>query len=432
MAMALTTTTTATSTLNRRDFRLLWAGQSISKTGSAVTTFALPVVAVRTLGAGPLMLGVLNAVIWLPWLVAGLQAGAWADRRTKWPLMIHSQIVSAVLVASIPVLAWFNVLNMEYVLVAAFAAGCSNVIFTAAYNAFLPFLVGKHDLLSANSRLLGSEQIANIGGPAIGALITQFSSAVLGLAIDSASFLVSAALMRAIRAREVPDSRQGKPRASFRADIRVAFHFLVGDPYLRVLTGCSASGNLVLSGIQALTVVFLIRTAGLAPWTVAADTVMIGIGGFLGAFLSPRICRRFGNARALLISTPVTDAFLLLFPFAGHGVRLVLALTGVLVWATGIVMRNVNVGSFRQAYCPPDMRGRVAMTTRFVFFGVWPFGSLLGGLLGAELGVRTALFILAGTNILADLWLFTGPIKRHRDLPDAPLESLSKIGEAVT
>jgi predicted MFS family arabinose efflux permease len=427
-----TAATTTSSTLAGRDFRLLWAGQSVSKTGSAVTTFALPIVAVRTLGAGPLMMGVLNAMIWLPWLVAGLQAGAWADRRTKWPLMICSQLASAVLVASIPVLAAFNALTMAYVLVAAFAAGCANVIFTAAYNAFLPFLVGKRDLLGANSRLLGSEQIANIGGPGIGALITQVSSAVLGLAVDSASFLVSAALMRAIRVRETPDSKEGKPRTSFRADIRAAFRFLAGDPYLRVLTGCSASANLVLSGIQALTVVFLIQTAGLAPWTVAADTVMIGIGGFLGAFLSPRICRRLGSARALLISTPVTDAFLLLFPFAGHGVRLVLALAGVLVWATGIVMRNVNVGSFRQAYCLPEMRGRVAMTTRFVFFGVWPFGSLIGGALGAELGIRTALFILAGTNILADLWLFTGPIKRHRDLPEAPLPPVSRVGEAVT
>src|SRR5207248_1968262 len=108
---------------------------------------------------------------------------------------------------------------------------------------------------------------------------------------------------------------------------------------------------------------------------------------------------------------------MLLFPFAGQGVRLVLALSGVLVWATGVVMRNVNVGSFRQSYCPQGMVGRVAMTTRFVFFGVWPIGSLIGGVLGTVFYVRTALWILAGANVLADLWLFTGPIKRHRDLP---------------
>src|SRR5690242_3073358 len=113
MATATTTDTTS-STLAGRDFRLLWTGESISKTGTAVTTFALPLVALRTLGASTLMMGVLNAMIWLPWLVVGLHAGAWADRRTKWPLMIRSQIVSAILIVSVPVLAWLNVLTIEY------------------------------------------------------------------------------------------------------------------------------------------------------------------------------------------------------------------------------------------------------------------------------------------------------------------------------
>jgi hypothetical protein len=80
----------------------------------------------------------------------------------------------------------------------------------------------------------------------------------------------------------------------------------------------------------------------------------------------------------------------------------------------------VIVGSFRQAYCQPGMRGRVAMSTRFIFFGVWPFGSLLGGALGAALGARAALFVLAAANLLTDIWLFTGPIKRSRDLPATP------------
>ena len=418
--MTTDTATAKSRTLGGRDFRLLWTGQSVSKAGSAVTTFALPLVAVRTLGAGPLMMGVLNAIIWLPWLVVGLQAGAWADRRGQRPLMIGCQIASAILIVSIPVLAELKFLAMWYVLVIAFAAGCSNVIFTASYNAFVPFLVGKSELLGANTRLTGSEQVANIAGPGLGGLITQVSSAVLGLFVDSASFLACAACLWSIRAREPSDRQRDRPQSSFLADIRAAIRFVIRDPYLRVLTGKSASGNLVLAGIQALVVVFLINTAGLTAWAVAAVTVAISLGGLLGAFITPRISRRLGSARALLVSTPVTDCFLLLFPLAGRDVWLVPALAGVLAWATGVVVKNVIVGSFRQAYCPPGMRGRVAMTTRFVFFGVWPFGSLLGGVLGAALGVRTALFILAGTNILADIWLFTGPIKHSRELPAEP------------
>lgn len=433
MAATTATATTSKGALAGRDFRLLWTGESISKAGSAVTTFALPLVAVRTLGAGPLMMGVLGAMIWLPWLLVGLQAGAWADRRTKQPLMIGCQAASAILIVSIPVLAWLKLLTMWYVLVIAFAAGCSTVVFTAAYNAFVPFLVGKDELLGANSRLLGSEQAANVAGPGIGGLITQLSSAVLGLFVDAASFLVCAGCLLGIRAREPSDHQPEGPRPSFRTDIRGAISLVVRDPYLRVMTGASASANLVLAGIQALVVVFLIRSDGLSPWAVAATTITISVGGLLGAFVAPKVSRRLGSARTLLVATPVTDCFLLTFPFAGRGAVLVIALAGVLAWATGVVVKNVIVGSFRQAYCPPGMIGRVAMTTRFIFFGVWPIGSIVGGALGTVFGVRPALFVLASANILANTWLFIGPMKRSRDLPAAPAAAPDDgIAQAVT
>jgi predicted MFS family arabinose efflux permease len=420
MATDIATATTTRDTLRGRDFRLLWTGQSIDKAGSAVTTFALPLVAVRILGAGPLMMGVLGAMIWLPWLLVGLQAGALADRRNRRPLMMGCQFASAILIVSVPVLAELKALTMWYVLVIAFAAGCSNVIFTASYNAFLPFLVSKDELLGANTRLMGSEQVANIAGPGIGGLITEFSSAVFGLFVDTASFLVCAVCLWFIGAREHIERGKEKAQSSFMADIRTAIHFVAGDRYLRVMTASSATGNLALAGIQALVVIFLVRTAGLSAWSVAATTITISVGGILGAFLAPKLSRALGSARALLLSTPVTDAFLLLFPFARRGVWLVIALAGVLAWATGVVVSNVIVGSFRQAYCPEGMRGRVAMTTRFVFFGVWPFGSVLGGVLGTVVGVRPALLILAIANMLAGLWLFTGPVKRSKELPGAP------------
>jgi MFS family permease len=413
----------ASSTLRGRDFRLLWTGESVSKAGSAVTTFALPLVALRTLDAGTLMISVLNAMIWLPWLVIGLQAGAWVDRRPRRPVMIACQLTSAALIVSIPVLAELNLLTLWYVLAIAFASGCSTVVFTAAYNAYVPFLVDKSELMGANTRLMGSEQAANIAGPGIGGLITAVSSAVLGLFIDAFSFLACAICLWSIRGREPSGhlrDQPDRPRPRLRADIREGISFVARDPYLRTLAGSSASANLVLAGIQALVVVFLIRTDGLSPWAISATTIVISVGGLLGAIVAPRISRRLGSARTLL-TAPVTDCFLLLFPLAGRGVvPLTLALGGTLVWATGVVVRNVVAGSFRQAYCPADMRGRVAMTSRFLLFGVWPLGSLLGGLLGTAFDIRTALFILAGVNVLVDAWLFIGPIKHSRELPAAP------------
>lgn len=420
--------TGATATaLKGRDFRLFWAGQTISTTGSAVTSVALPLVVMQTLHADALTMGVLNAAIWLPWLLMGLQAGAWADRLIRRPLMIACQLVSALLLITVPVAAWLDILTIEHVLLIAFAVGAAKVMFTAAYNAYVPFLVGKENLLGANARLLGTEQVSYVAGPGLGGLIAQLSGAIVGLVADSVGFLVSAMCLRSIRAREPANRRSPAPGTSIRQEIRQAVDFLARDPYLRVMAGQTAVANLVLSGVQALVVVFLIQTAGLDVWSVGVVTMAVGIGGILGAVIAPKLSRRIGSARALLVSTPVMGVFGLLFPLADRGLGFVLAMIGAMAWSMGVITKNVIIGSFRQAYCPPEMLARVAMTIRFLIFGVMPIGSLLGGLLGTVFDVRVALWILLGANVIAGLGLYLGPIRRGRELPAAPA-ALTHLG----
>lgn len=401
--------------LGERNFLLFWAGQTVSKTGSAVTTVALPLVVIHALSADALTMGVLNAAIWLPWLLIGLQAGAWADRTRKRPLMIACDVASAVLLVSVPVAAWLGVLTMAHVLLVAFAVGCATVLFTAAYSAYVPFLVGRDNLMGANSRLHVSEQAAKVAGPGIGGVVAQVTGAVAGLVVDAASFVVSAVCLRSIRA--VEPAPQPKARRSVRADVVEALKVVVRDPYLRVLTLHSGAVNLCMAGLQALWVLFLVRTAGLGSWVVGALTAAIAIGGVLGATLAPWYSRRLGSARALRLGSPVTALFGLLFPLADPGVGIVLALVGVMASSMGTAANSVIAVSFRQAYCPREMLGRVAMSIRFVIFGVNPVGALLGGVLGTVLDLRTAIWILVIANIAAGFTLYIGPLRTGRDLP---------------
>jgi MFS family permease len=84
---------------------VLWAGESTSKVGSAITVVALPLVAVLVLKAGPFVVGLLQAAVWLPWLLFGLPAGAWVDRLPKRPVMIICDLMSFALFVSVPVAA---------------------------------------------------------------------------------------------------------------------------------------------------------------------------------------------------------------------------------------------------------------------------------------------------------------------------------------
>ncbi|WP_054049370.1 MFS transporter [Alloactinosynnema sp. L-07] len=403
------------SVLGERNFMLFWAGQAVSKTGGAVTTVALPLVMIQVLSADAFTMGVLNAAIWLPWLVIGLQAGAWADRVRKRPLMIACDIASAVLLASVPVAAWLGVLTLAHILFVAFAVGCATVLFTAAYSAYVPFLVGRDNLLGANSRLHMTEQAAKVAGPGIGGVLATVTGAVAGLMVDAASFVVSALCLRSIRA--VEPATEPKPRRGILAEVAEALKVVVRDPYLSVLTLHSGAVNFCMAGLQALWVLFLVRTAGLGGWVVGALTAAIAIGGVLGATLAPWYSRRVGSARALRLGSPVTALFGLLFPLADPGIGIVLALVGVMGSSMGTAANSVIAVSFRQAYCPREMLGRVAMSIRFVIFGVNPIGSLLGGVLGTVLDLRTAIWILVIANIAAGFTLYIGPIRTGRDLP---------------
>ena len=89
----------------------LWLGETVSELGTAVSSLAIPLVAVVTLHAGAFATGVLIAAAWLPWVVIGLPAGAWVDRLPARRVMIAADVVSVLAFASVPVAAWLGVLT---------------------------------------------------------------------------------------------------------------------------------------------------------------------------------------------------------------------------------------------------------------------------------------------------------------------------------
>ena len=89
----------------RTDFGKLWMALSVSLLGSEITALALPLIAARTLGASALEMGVLAGVGQAPFLLFSLPAGPWVDRLPRRPLLIATDIGSALLLLSIPTAA---------------------------------------------------------------------------------------------------------------------------------------------------------------------------------------------------------------------------------------------------------------------------------------------------------------------------------------
>jgi len=197
------------------------------------------------------------------------------------------------------------------------------------------------------------------------------------------------------------------------------------------MTAFSSLANLALTGVDALLVVFLVRTIGLSSAAAGLVMASLGLGGVLGAFVARPLGRRFGTARAMLIAIPGGLCLALLLPLADKGPRL--AFAGVAMICTGcvIVIGNVIVDSFMQTYVSPEILGRVTSATRAVGFAMMPVGALLAGVLATALGVRAALWILTALIAASGLTFLLTPMRHLRDLPRSLVRERASANAAV-
>ncbi|MFD5425745.1 MFS transporter [Streptomyces sp. NPDC127084] len=397
-----------------RNFRFLLIGETAGRLGASITSVLLPLLAVDTLHASPWMIGLLTAAPWVPWLVIGLPAGAWVDRLPRRSIMLWCNLVSAVLLLSVPVAWWLAALSIWHVLVVAFLTGAAAVFFSTAYSAYLPSLVDKDDLMEGNAKLQAAEQTTRVAGPGAGGLIAQSVGSATGLLFEVLSFLVSTVCLLSIRAVESRPDRESGPILREIAD---GLRFVTRDRYVRAITVFGAAVNMALAGYQATQIVFLVRTVGASPGLVGTLVAFGGVGGILGGLAAARVSRRFGTARGLLYVQLVAAPFGLLIPLTQQGSRLALFAIGSTVMMAGVVACNVIIVSFRQSYCPTELIGRVTATTMFVNFSTIPVGALLGGAMNTFLGLRPTMWVVCLGLCATSGILLSRPLRGLRDLP---------------
>jgi MFS family permease len=415
-----------------RSFALLWVGQSTSAVGSAMTTVALPLVAVSTLHAGPAMVALLTAAGWLPWLLIGLPVGVWVDRWPRRRTLLLADFASAAVLAVIPVAAWTGVLTMAVLLVAALLAGTAGVFANVAFNAFLPSVVGTDDLMEGIAKLQTSASVALVAGPGLGGLLAQAAGPVSGILIDALTFLVSAACLLTLReSRPSAGDRPGMLR-----QVAEGIAFIMRGRLLQAMLVVAAVTNFAMLGITALRVVFLVRAEGVAPGTAGLEIGAGSLGAILGAALAARASRRFGSARTYLAANLAAAPFVLLLPLGGNGWRLALFAAGSCIALAGATMSNVMTMTFRGTFVPAHLLGRVTAASRIFVFGTVPFGAATAGLLASTLGIRPAMWSLAALYVIAPLPLLATEARTLRDFPprqpDVSAEVHADLGPAGT
>ncbi len=406
---------------HHRDFMLLWGGQTVSEVGSAVTTLALPLVAVLVLHATTFEVGALAACTTLPFLLIALPAGAWVDRWHKRSVLLWGDAGRVLVLGSVPIARALGHLGLAQLYVVALLSGVLTVFFDVAYQSYLPALVTRDQLVDANAKLAASQSFGQVTGPGLGGVLVGALGAAYAVAVDAASFVVSTIATFAIRGREPERQPTGVPR-DLRREIREGLAFVLRHPILKKVVGCTATSNFFSGAMVAIESVYLVRTLHASPRVIGGVLSLGSVGGLLGAIFAGRIARRVGTARIIWLSLTVASPFGLLMPlaFRGYGVLLVAA-SFFAISAGGVVYNTAQV-SFRQAVCPPPLLGRMNASVRFLVWGTMPLGAIFGGIVGTVIGLRATELVCALGQWSAVLWVIASPLFGMRDVPESEAE----------
>src|SRR5215213_8979992 len=190
------------ATLRSRDFALLWTAGLISVAGDFALLIALPLHAYALTGSAVATGGVFAASL-LPQVLLGSVAGVFVDRWDRKRTMVAADLLRAALLLPLLAVGSPDLLWLLYLVRAA--TGVVGLIFDPAESALLPRLVGEERLVTANALNALNNNIGRLVGPVAGGLLYAAGGLPAVVIVDAASFVVSAALIVAIRASARPE-----------------------------------------------------------------------------------------------------------------------------------------------------------------------------------------------------------------------------------
>ncbi|PFJ08509.1 MFS transporter [Bacillus cereus] len=230
--------------LKNTNFLFLWAATLFSSFALAFFTFSQTWYIAKTLNLEA-SLGVVFMALSVPRLIFMIVGGAVADKFPKKNIMFYSNIIRAILVATI--LTWFIVGDVTLYTFALFALffGLADAFFWSADGSILPELVEKSRLTQANSLTQMTNQASVILGPVLGGILIKFSNYETIFSITILLLIVAAILVQKIKFM-MPEQKD-TDKGMF-TSIKEGILYVKESPFLSTFLICSAFLNLFLIG----------------------------------------------------------------------------------------------------------------------------------------------------------------------------------------
>ena len=403
--------------LRSRDFRLLWAGQTVSLVGDGIFLITIAWTAFD-LWNSPASLAVIGIAMTVPTICFLLVGGAISDRLDRRAVMLCSDAARAAVVGSLAGLAFAHALTFSLLAILVAIYGAATAFFTPAFEAIVPSIVARADLAQANSLDQFVRPAAlRLVGPAVGGWIVAAFGGGTAFAIDAASFVASTVAIFAIRQSRAAGAPVGDSTAVAIAD---GLRFVRRHVWLWGTLLSAAVAYLAFLGPTEALLPFVVRnqlhaSAGALGLVFAAGGIgAVGAALIMGQRGQPKrdvtfmyVCwtaatlavAGYGLAR----STPQLMVACLVFN--------ALEAAGTIVWAT-----------IKQRHVPARLLGRVSSLDWMISIGLLPVSFALTAPAATLLGARTTLVAAAAVGAAATAAALFLPGMRDIEGKDPVLE----------
>jgi MFS family permease len=389
--------------LRHRDFRLLWAGMTVSLFGDGIFLVAMAWQAYELWNA-PAALSLLGIGMTIPMIAFLLPAGVLSDRLDRRSLMLCADLARAIVIAVLAVLALTGLLTFWELLAIVALYGVGTAFFAPAFEAIVPDIIPAPDLAAANSLDQLVRPIAyRLAGPAIGGALVAGFGLGAAFAVDAATFAISAGAVFLMRPPAHPRSEHVD--SSFSA-VKEGLRFVRRRVWLWGTLLSAAIAYLAFMGPAEVLLPYLVKNELQAS---AGDLGLVFAAGGVGAISAALIMGQRGHP-----GRDVTFMYaawtLATLAIAGYGLatsswQLMLAClvfnaletAGTIVWAT-----------IKQRHVPASMLGRVSSLDWLISIGLLPLSFALTAPVAAVVGVRATLIgaaAIGGVFTLAALFL---------------------------
>ncbi|MGH3786028.1 MAG: MFS transporter [Pseudonocardiaceae bacterium] len=407
-----------------RNYQLLWISQVLSGVGLSVSAIAFPLLVLALTGsaaASGLVLGTIAAAQ----LLAGLPAGALADRWNRKTIMLSCEAIQVIAAASLVAALWWDVAQIGHLLVVAAVMGICGALFRPAEDACLPRVVPTEQLSTAVALNSARGSVAQLSGTAAGGFLFAVGRFV-PFVVDAFAHAVACILL--VFLRVPPREVRPEPTRHLGREITTGLRWVWSHRHIRVTAVYAIVLNLFFSAFYLLVIV-LAAGRGVPSGQIGIMAAMLGVGGLLGALVASRLSQILSPYISIIGVFWALAALIFAAAFVDSGYLL-----GVLFAAMAVLppTANTTIITRQLLLTPDDLRGRLSSVLGLIAGVSAAVGPVLGGMLATGVSDTVAVLICAGGVAAAAVTATLSPTLRSFPRQPIVTESTGIRSESET